>query len=343
VAQKYGKWSIKKSLGEGGQSFTFLVEEEGVEEKGLFVLKRIKNPKRIERAKKEISAYEKLSHPNVVKLIDYNLDSSPPYLVTEYCEGGDLSQLDLNQLSIIERLRLFLAICQGVAHAHKNSVIHRDLKPANIFLHADKRTPVIGDFGICFVDDDGARHTLIDEAVGPRNFIAPELENGRAELIAPTADVYSLGKLLYWLVAGRIFSREEHRAPEFDLTKENNDAAIMFIYELLDKTIKYEPSQRLASASEVTTEVDLIIRRYLMHAHPINIEAPQLCTYCGIGNYKVMANPENPQFWSQQISFFSQSMSHDPWLVFLCDHCGNVQLFRPDKNLAENRNVWIKK
>ena len=248
----------------------------------------------------------------------------------------------------MDHLRLFLAVCQGIGHAHEHedTIIHRDLKPANIFLLADKRTPVIGDFGICFIDD-GERHTLIDEAAGPRNFMAPELEDGRAASITPAADVYSLGKLLYWLVAGRIFSREKHREPEYDLTKESNDAAIAFIYELLDKTIKIEPSQRLANAIEVAAEVDLIIRRYLMHAHPIDIEAPQLCTYCGIGSYNVKADPQKPSGWEHQIfNFFpgiENAIKQVPWLIFLCDHCGNVQLFRPDQNLPEKRTVWKKK
>ncbi len=345
MAEKYGKWINKKQLGKGGQSVTYLVVESGAEEKGFFVLKRL-NANRIERARKEILAYEKLSHPNIVTLIDYDLDSSKPYLVTEYCEGGDLSQLDLNQRPIMERLRVFLGICHGVAYAHENNVIHRDLKPANIFLRADKRTAVVGDFGICFIDDEGERHTLIDEAAGPRLFMAPELEDGRADLIKPTSDVYSLGKLLYWLIAGRIFSREKHRLPEYDLTKENNDAAITFIYELLDKTIKFDPSERLVNATKVAEEVELIIKRYLMQAHPIDIEAPQLCTYCGVGNYQVKADPNNHQVWQNQIHNFFPGISNDrgyPWLIFLCDYCGNMQLFRPDQNVPEKRDIWKKK
>ena len=349
MAEKYGKWINKKPLSKGGQSVTFLVVEEGAEEKGFFVLKRL-NTNRIERARKEILAYQKLSHPNIVKLIDCDLDSPKPYLVTEYCEGGDLSGLDLSTLPIIERLRLFLAICQGVGHghAHENVVIHRDLKPENIFLRADKRTPVVGDFGICFIDDYGERHTLIDEAAGPRWFIAPELEDGRIESVTPQSDVYSLGKLLYWLISGgRKFTREKHRASEYDLTKDNSDGVITFIYEFLDKTIKLDPSQRLDNANDVAEEVDLIIRRCLMYAHPIDIEAPQLCTYCGIGIYKVKANPEILQSWPHQIHKFFPRIGGDsreyPWLVFLCDHCGNVQLFRPDQNAPEKRDIWKKR
>ncbi len=346
MAEKYGKWVRvnKEQLGKGGQAPTYLVVEEGSEDKGYFVLKRL-NTSRIERARSEIEAYQKLSHPNIVKLIDYDLDSPKPYLVTEYCESGDLSKLDLTTIPVIERLRLFAAICHGVGHAHANGVIHRDLKPDNIFLRQDRLSPVVGDFGICFIDDDGERVTLIDEAAGPRWFIAPELEDGRAEVIKPTSDVYSLGKLLYWLVAGKKFTREKHRDPEFDLTKENKDSAISFMYDLLDKTIKQNPSQRLANANEFANEIDLVIKRLLMHAHPINIEAPQHCTYCGIGNYKIITTPNEPQYGLRRVHDFFPTGGGTPypWLIFLCDYCGNVQLFRPDLNPPEQRGIWTRR
>ena len=81
-------------------------------------------------------------------------------------------------------------------------------------------TCVSGYKGICFIADDGTRITLTDEAVGARRYTAPELEDGRAEDVTAAADVYSLGKVLYWLMAGRVFDREKHRDPRFDLTKD---------------------------------------------------------------------------------------------------------------------------
>ncbi|MFI5322988.1 MAG: protein kinase [Thermodesulfobacteriota bacterium] len=122
---------------------------------------------------------------------------------------------------------MFQQICEGVAYAHTKGVIHRDLKPDNIFLRTRKGPVVVGDFGICYLEQDGKRITLTDEAVGPRNFIAPELEDGRLELISTKCDVYSLGKILYWLLSGgKIFSREKHREPQFDLKSQNNDTLL---------------------------------------------------------------------------------------------------------------------
>jgi serine/threonine protein kinase len=134
LAERYGKWVRQKQLGGGGQSATFLVAEEGAEEKGQFVLKRLLNPGRLNRAQREIEACLKLSHPNVVRIIDYDLESSNPYIVTEYCEGDDLSKANLSGFEILDRLKMFALICRGVGHVHSKGVVHRDIKPENIFL-----------------------------------------------------------------------------------------------------------------------------------------------------------------------------------------------------------------
>ena len=73
-----------------------------------------------------------------------------------------------------------MQVCEGIRHAHSHGVIHRDIKPSNIFLRNGEGPAVVGDFGICYIEKDGARLTLTDEAVGPRIFMAPEFEGGRA-------------------------------------------------------------------------------------------------------------------------------------------------------------------
>ena len=81
--------------------------------------------------------------------------------------------------SLIDTVELFPQICAGVAHAHEKGVIHRDIKPENILLRNDG-TPVVGDFGICYVDaDEGGRLTDTMEVAGSRWYCAPELQDGR--------------------------------------------------------------------------------------------------------------------------------------------------------------------
>lgn len=340
---------MKRSLGEGGQAQTFLVVGNGDDEKKEFVLKRLKNKNRIDRFRKEIEAGLSISHPNVVQVVDFDLDSDPPYLVTEYYPGGTLSQIALHQLAIIDRLGIFAAICRGVGHAHNNGIIHRDLKPDNIFLREDKTTPVVGDFGICFLTEEGERFTVVDEVVGNRFCTAPELEGGRADKVLPTSDVYCLGKLLYWMIGGRSVPRELHRDSKYDLRKEQKDSAIFFVYELLDKMIVEDASKRFTDGNEVATAVDVAIRRLQVNAHIPNLTIPQLCDYCGLGEYQPIVNPYSAlPGWDQGDSVMGflriGAGRYDPqreaWLILACDYCGNVQVFRPDK--AQDRDIWRK-
>jgi serine/threonine protein kinase len=101
---------------------------------------------------------------------------------------------------------VYKAVCAGVAHIHANGIIHRDLKPENILFIGG--TPKVADLGLCLIAGL-ERVTSSLEAVGPRFYMAPELEDGRSLDVTPTADIYSLGKILYFMLSGgRIFSRE---------------------------------------------------------------------------------------------------------------------------------------
>jgi serine/threonine protein kinase len=89
---------------------------------------------------------------------------------------------------------VLLPIVRGLEAAHGKGIFHRDCKPANILFRADG-TPVLGNFGICYVDD-GELVTLSDEGMGSKNFIAPEMESGGTVDVSEAVDVYSLAKVL---------------------------------------------------------------------------------------------------------------------------------------------------
>jgi serine/threonine protein kinase len=341
MATKYGKWTIIRQLTEGGQAHTFLVEcaESPGDE---YVLKRLKNVNRLGRFRQEVEAASKLSHPNLLPVVDHDLDGVKPYLVSPYCAGGSLAQADLGELCTTDKLLLFKGICEGVAYAHEKGIIHRDLKPENVFLKDDRETPVVGDFGICFVADSGERFTLIEEAVGSRFYIAPELEDGRADLVSAASDVYSLGKLLHWLMVGKAFSREKHHDQAYDLARLMPASEGFLINELLDRMIVADPNERYAGADELLEEVRRLIRRIEMKAHPISLKAPQECSYCGIGRYRVVVDyQQDVSGNATQVKNFGFSpVGMSVWLILACDHCGNVQIFRPDE--ADDRSIWRK-
>src|SRR3990170_1776153 len=89
-----GRWEIVESIGEGGQAQAFLVKDIRGDGLTVYVLKRLKKLERLERFKREIEAVRNLDHPNIVRLIDFDVDAPKPYLVTEYCSGSSLDKAE---------------------------------------------------------------------------------------------------------------------------------------------------------------------------------------------------------------------------------------------------------
>jgi serine/threonine protein kinase len=152
--------------------------------------KRLTDTSREDRFRQEIAAYSALDHPNVLKVFDEGIASKArPYLVSEFCELGELKQETMKGMTTLERVKLFRQICDGVAAAHSARIVHRDIKPENILVKAGL-TPVVADFGICFLTEQNReRLTEPDHVMASRHFGAPEARNGRVRDVKATADV----------------------------------------------------------------------------------------------------------------------------------------------------------
>src|SRR6202049_3583824 len=235
-------WKIVEPLPEGGQGWVYLVQRSDGSDPDFYVLKRLKNKNRLARFEREVTALHKLSHPGILKIVEASISGGDPFYVAEYCEKGDLTKQDLSRKSLLEKLFLYRETCDAIAAAHQARVVHRDLKPQNVLIRKDESVAV-GDFGLCLdLSDNDDRDTPSLEAVGPRNYMAPELEDGRVDDLEPSSDCYSLGKLLYFTLSGRSFSREKHRHTSYDLRSHDCEQGMHFVYEVLDKTIQLEPT-----------------------------------------------------------------------------------------------------
>ena len=298
---------------------------------------------RVGRFEAEISALSRLAHHNIVQIVEHGEHNGKRFLVMEYCERGDLSDFDLTALSLTERVSVFRQICDGVAAAHRSGIVHRDLKPKNVLVRRDGSV-VVGDFGLCLdLSETEERLTDTSEAVGPKDYIAPELEGGRIDEPNPSCDCYSLGKLLYFLVSSRALPRERHRDPRYNLLR-NAEPTMHFIYDLLDRSIAEDPEARFRDAVEFLKGVDQVITKIAQHAHVLDLNVAQKCLYCVEGTYQLQLahdpkayETERPvpksgfQFWG------NNSMDQKPWMVLVCDTCGNAQFFRRDLTVAPQR------
>jgi len=345
-------WTWVHNLGEGGQGWTFIVKRVDGADDREYVLKRLKNLKRIDRFEREIEACKRLEHPNILRIIDADADpKGRPFLVTEYCPRGSL--VDKHPpvgTPVLEVFEIFRQICGAVAYAHDHGVVHRDIKPENILLREDG-TPVLGDFGICFIDDDGTRITMTEEVAGSRFYCAPELREGRLEdgVRSAAADVYSLGKVLYWMLSGGVsFDREEHRNERYALGRHDpGNPAFELVNELLDSMIVQDWRNRTVDGRILLPRVDDLISVVRAGGHAITLSVPHRCTFCAQGVYKVVHDgtaplPADGIGQGREIARRDAVVRHFgytgaascAWIILVCEKCSHVLTFRPD--LAPN-------
>jgi serine/threonine protein kinase len=326
---QFGRWRVDRSLGEGGQAHTFVVTDTTEKHEGLAVLKRLKNHEsreRLARFRQEAEALQKVQHPHVLRLIDFDIDAERPYIVTEYCAGGTLAKNSVTERPYPDRLKLALEIADGISAAHTAGIVHRDIKPENIFLRSADGHAVVGDFGLSYFQD-GERHTLLDEAVGPWLFMAPELEDGAAREFSPAADVYSFGKLLYWMLAGKTFSREKHRQAAYSLVHSTEDERFEHFESLLDKMITADPQQRLKDGSEAWQHLHRATKLFLDGYRSLG-KWPARCEFCGFGPYKMLRSHTPTDLHNLGLS----SAGSPRWRIFACENCGHLLWFRPDRS-----------
>src|SRR5580693_2269475 len=206
--KEFGPYRITQALGEGGMGMVYLAEREDLGSQVAIKLLRDAwlSPARRGRFAIEQRTLAQLNHPSIARL--YDADTSPdgtPFFVMEYVEGVPLTEYcKTQQCSIAERLRLFRSVCEAVLYAHQHAVIHRDLKPSNILVKADGSIRLL-DFGI-------AKHLenlgeLVDQTITGLRLMTPAYaapEQIRGEQVGIQSDVYSLGVVLYQLLAGQL-------------------------------------------------------------------------------------------------------------------------------------------
>lgn len=350
--QVIGNWEIVKSLGGGGQAATFeVIPHVGIrnspEHYKHYALKTLhtKNEQAIQRFKQEIEVLESLHHPTIVKLHDASglNDNENPHAVFELCEGGNLKSAQPYWCNNVEfALQIFEDVCSGIAaaHSHSSQIVHRDIKPENILLKSETGPAVVADFGICYVHDNEIRTTRTDEIVGPRVFIAPELEHGGQHDVKPVSDVYSLGMLLYYLLSGgQVVKRERHRDERYDLVNHHNNGRFERINQLLDMMLIEEPGKRASSAVPILEEFKKV--RSLMSFNVIGTKIPQPCAYCGQGKYwlvveKPTSSSDKSSTHEQFFNFLNvKPFTSTDWRVLCCDYCGHIQWFRVE-NASQN-------
>ena len=214
VGTRIGRYKLRQKIGEGGCGVVYLAEQaEPIRRRvALKIIKLGMDTKSvIARFEAERQALALMDHPNIARALDAGAtDLGRPYFVMEWVQGTKVNEYcDQNQLDTRTRLRLFIQICHAIQHAHQKGIIHRDIKPSNVMvtLHDAVPVPKVIDFGIAKATDgrltDHTFFTACEQFIGTPAYMSPEqAERGRLD-IDTRSDIYSLGVLLYELLAGR--------------------------------------------------------------------------------------------------------------------------------------------
>jgi tRNA A-37 threonylcarbamoyl transferase component Bud32 len=200
-----GRYKLEAKLGSGGMSTVYLANDATLDRAvAVKVMHRemSEQPDQLQRFRQEARAVAKLSHPNVVAVIDAGEDGGHPYIVFEYVEGETLKQriARVGALDPQEALAYAIEIARGLTVAHARQMVHRDIKPQNVLIDAEGRAKLT-DFGISRqLEQDGM--TATGRVLGTTDYVAPEQAMGHG--VDPRSDVYSLGVVLYEMLIGQV-------------------------------------------------------------------------------------------------------------------------------------------
>ncbi|MGH7543934.1 MAG: tetratricopeptide repeat protein [Gemmatimonadota bacterium] len=210
---RLGPYRLVGVAGRGGMGTVFLAERDDDQYRKRVALKLVRpglalDPHLVRRFREERQILANLDHPGIARLVDGGVTGDGlPWLAMEYVEGKRIDHYsDERRLGVVERLELFLQVCDAVQYAHRNLIVHRDLKPSNIFVTAEGRVMLL-DFGIAKLlataeaAGEGPPLTMTGLQLMTPEYASPEQLRGAA--ISTASDVYSLGVLLYELLTGQ--------------------------------------------------------------------------------------------------------------------------------------------
>lgn len=212
--RRIGRYTLAERIGIGGMSIVYAAQQDRPRRRVAIKLLRVglaggSMQRRFER---EAEILGRLRHPGIAQIYDagsYESElGSTPFFAMELVAGAQnlTRYAEVHQLSIDARVRLFVSVCHAVEHAHRSGVVHRDLKPSNILVDSDGHAKLI-DFGIARAvgpqAPDTTLHTHAGNLIGTLSYMSPE-QLAEDEHIDQRSDVYSLGVVLFELLAGQL-------------------------------------------------------------------------------------------------------------------------------------------
>jgi eukaryotic-like serine/threonine-protein kinase len=273
VPSRIGRYRILRRVGEGGMGVVYEAEQD--QPRRTVALKVIKaalaGPELLHRFERESQVLGRLQHPGIAQVYEAGTADTgfgpQPYFAMEFIAGvGLLEYVAAQRLNTRRRLELMIQICEAVNHAHQRGIIHRDLKPGNILVDAAGQPKVL-DFGVARLadkDEPGAHWTNSGELVGTLAYMSPEQALADPLEIDTRSDVYSLGIILFELLAGRLPYQIGRQLPETVRTIREAEPASLGsvsrayrgdIETIASRALEKERGRRYSSAAELAADL----------------------------------------------------------------------------------------
>lgn len=206
IGRSLGPYELIEEIDRGGMGVVFKARHAQLER--VVALKIIRSgelagPGELKRFRSEAEAASQLSHPNIIPIYEVGQVGGLVYFTMPYIEGQTLLKRMSDQpLEVDEAVRLVYRLCHAIQYAHRQGILHRDLKPGNVIID-NQGQPVIIDFGLAKFAARDSDLTATGQILGTPAYMAPEQASGRGNKAESSADIYSLGAILYFLLSGQ--------------------------------------------------------------------------------------------------------------------------------------------
>lgn len=265
AGRRLGDFQLEKKIGQGGMGEVYRARQISLDRPvAVKVLTRglASQPGFVERFQREAKAAANVVHPHIIQIYAYGIDNGTPYFAMEYVEGEDLQQRmrRVKKIPIDEIVDTMIAVASALGAAHEKSMIHRDVKPSNVMIDRQGNVKVM-DFGLAKAASADGSLTQSGVIMGTPNYLSPE--QGRGDPIDGRADLYSLGVVMYELLAGDLPFRADtpaglifkHVYEDPTPLKKRNPETPTFIEEIVHRLLRKDPADRYQNAKELVVDL----------------------------------------------------------------------------------------